>query len=136
MSLMIGPNFLKAATQRLTAAQALLDMMFALDARYLGGYAIECSLKALIMGLTPESERDKQFMRISRGYRMHQHDTLRGILDCEFRLKLPPDLIRRLRRFDWSTDLRYETGRSDIGETRGLLKTSKAVYDWAEEKLQ
>ena len=132
----IGPNFLKAAAQRLTVAQALLDLHFTLDARYLGGYAIECSLKALIMGLTPEPQRVERYLEISRGSRMHEHDTLRGILHREFEVKLPPELIGRLRRFSWTTDLRYETGFSPVSETRGLLKIAKAVYDWSEEKLQ
>jgi hypothetical protein len=37
-----------------------------------------------------------------------------------------------MRRFDGTTDLRYETGRRDTGETTGLLKTAKAIYDWVE----
>jgi hypothetical protein len=40
-----------------------------------------------------------------------------------------------MRRFDWTTDLRYEAGRKDTGETVALLKTAKAVYDWVQEQL-
>ena len=49
---------------------------------------------------------------------------------------VPLQLGKRIRRFDWSTSLRYETGRRDLGETRGFLKTAKAVSDWVEEQLQ
>lgn len=40
-----------------------------------------------------------------------------------------------MRRFDWTTDLRYETGRRDTGETRAFLNTAKAIYDWIEGLL-
>ncbi len=33
-------------------------------------------------------------------------------------------------RFDWTTELRYETGRRDTGETTAFLTTAKAIYDW------
>jgi hypothetical protein len=41
-------DFLKAASQRLNAAETLLRENVTLDAQYIGGYAVECSLKALI----------------------------------------------------------------------------------------
>jgi hypothetical protein len=40
-----------------------------------------------------------------------------------------------MRHFDWETALRYEIGRKDTGETNGLLKTARAIYDWAEGQI-
>lgn len=40
---------LKVAKQRLTTAETLLREKLTLDAQYIGGYAVECSLKALIL---------------------------------------------------------------------------------------
>jgi hypothetical protein len=40
-----------------------------------------------------------------------------------------------MRRFDWETALRYETGRKDTGETNGLLKTARAIYNWVETQI-
>ncbi len=40
-----------------------------------------------------------------------------------------------MRRFDWTTDLRYETERRDTGETTALLRTAKAIYTWVEGQL-
>ena len=40
-----------------------------------------------------------------------------------------------MRRFDWTTDLRYETGRKDTGETNALLKTARAIYKWVEMQI-
>ena len=48
---------------------------------------------------------------------------------------LPLHIAKRMRRFDWTTDLRYETGRRDTGETVAFLKTVKAIYDWVEAQL-
>ncbi len=38
-------------------------------------------------------------------------------------------------RSGWATDLRYETGRRDTGETIAFLKMAKAIYEWVEDQL-
>lgn len=49
-------EFLKVALQRLTAAEAILEnLRLTLEAQYIGGYAVECSLKALILEKTCEA---------------------------------------------------------------------------------
>jgi hypothetical protein len=46
-------DFLKAALQRLTTAETLLEILrITLEAQYLGGYTVECALKALILEKT------------------------------------------------------------------------------------
>jgi hypothetical protein len=43
-------DFLKMALQRLTAAARILDVLrLTLEAQYIGGYSVECSLKAIIL---------------------------------------------------------------------------------------
>ena len=46
-------DFLKAASQRFTTAETLLRLSLTLDAHYIGGYTVECALKALILEKTP-----------------------------------------------------------------------------------
>ena len=106
-----------------------------LDAQYIGGYTVECSLKALILFWTPDADKLATLGRITSGSTMHRPDVLLGKLR-DLGLALPLDIAKRLRRFDWTTDLRYETGRRDTGETIAFLKTAKAIYNWAEEELQ
>ena len=65
---------------------------------------------------------------------MHKPDVLLGELR-DRGIALPLELAKRLRRFDWTTDLRYETGRRDTGETKAFLNTAKAIYDWVEKQL-
>ncbi|MGB2610173.1 MAG: HEPN domain-containing protein [Isosphaeraceae bacterium] len=127
-------DFQKAAAQRLTTAETLLREKHTLDAQYLGGYTVECSLKALILELTPVTDKEEKLKEITAGARMHRPEMLLGELR-NLGVSLPLDLARRMRRFDWTTDLRYETGRRDTGETTAFLNTAKDIYDWVERQL-
>jgi hypothetical protein len=127
-------DFQKVAGQRLTTAETLLREAITLDAQYIGGYAVECSLKALILHQTPALDKPDTLKRITAGKKMHQPDVLLGELR-NLGIALPLEIARRMRRFDWTTDLRYETGRRDTGETIAFLRTAKAIYDWVERQL-
>lgn len=127
-------DFQRAAGQRLTTAQFLLDNRYNLDALYLAGYTVECSLKALILEATPEAERAEILGKITSGKKMHEPEIL-GMFLKDLGKPIPLKLVKRLRRSGWSTALRYETGRTDTGETRSFLKTAKAVHDWVEGQL-
>ena len=127
-------DFQKAAAQRLTAAEALLREKLNLDAQYLGGYTVECSLKALILHKTPCAEKPEKLKLLSSGAKMHRPEVLQDDLK-KLGIQLPPKIARRVIRFDWATGLRYETGHRDTGETTGFLKTAKIIYDWVEGHL-
>jgi hypothetical protein len=127
-------DFLKVALQRLTTAEALLDLKIILDAQYIDGYTVECSLKALILEKTPAADQADTLKKLSSGQKMHRADVLLGKLR-DLGVTLPLELAKRMRRFDWTTDLRYETGRRDTGETVAFLRTAKAIYEWAEGQI-
>lgn len=118
----------------MTTAEVLLREKLTLDAQYIGGYTVECSLKALILHRTPEADRPETLKRICSGSRMHRSDVLLGELR-DLGVALPLELAKRMRRFDWTTDLRYETGRRDTGETVAFLKTTKIISEWVEGLL-
>lgn len=65
---------------------------------------------------------------------MHRSEVLLGELRI-LGVALPRTLAMRMRRFDWTTDLRYETGRRDTGETVAFLKTCKIISNWVEGQL-
>ncbi len=127
-------DFQKASAQRLTAAETLLREKLTLDAQYIGGYTVECSLKSLILHRTPDPDKPDKLKQITSGAKMHRPDVLLGELR-DLGILLPLPIAKRMRRFDWTTDLRYETGRRDTGETIAFLKTAKAIFDWAEGQL-
>jgi hypothetical protein len=128
-------DFLRVSLQRLTAAeQIMLALRLTLEAQYIGGYSVECAFKALILEKTPEADRPALLERLTHGAVYHRPEPLLDRLR-ERGVSLTPDLARRMRRFDWTTDLRYETGRRDTGETNGLLRTARAIYQWVEEQI-
>lgn len=128
-------DFQRAAKQRYTTAEFLLAHGHTLDAMYLGGYAIECSLKALILHHTLDSNRMAMVDRTTRGRSMHDPEVLAGELR-ELQLAVPRLLMKRIVRSTWSPDLRYLVGRADTGETRGFLKTAGSLLKWVDGELQ
>ena len=102
----------------------------------MAGYTIECSLKALIIELTPDADKSDKLERITKTATMHRPEVLLGKLR-DLGASLPLNLAKRFRdeRFKWTTALRYETGRRDTGETIAFLKRAKAIYDWVEGQL-
>ena len=127
-------DFQRAAMQRYTTAEFLLVNRYNLDAMYLAGYTVECTLKALILEITPEVDRADTFDKISSGSQMHKPEVLNGFLK-DLGCPIPLHLVKRFRQSGWSTALRYETGRRKTGEARGFLKTAKATFDWVEGQL-
>ncbi|MCR4411061.1 MAG: hypothetical protein NUV77_01400, partial [Thermoguttaceae bacterium] len=97
-------DFLRVATQRLTTAETLLRHKLTLDAQYLGGYVVECSLKALILHATPDADKPDKLKRITSGVKMHRPEVLLGELRV-LGIALPLEIAKRMRRFDWTTDL-------------------------------
>ncbi|NMC20185.1 MAG: HEPN domain-containing protein [Thermogutta sp.] len=127
-------DFLKVAAQRLTTAETLLREKLTLDAQYIGGYTVECSFKALVLHQTPDPDKPDKLKQLTAGAKMHRVEVLLGELK-ELGVALPLAIAKRMRRFDWTTALRYETGRRDTGETIAFLKTAKAIYDWVERQV-
>jgi HEPN domain-containing protein len=127
-------DFQKAAAQRLDTAGFLLKWNRTLDAMYIAGYTLECSLKALILEKTPVADRPQCLLKITSGAKMHRLEVLLGILS-DMGFPLPLKLAKRFRRATWSPALRYETGREDTGETRAFLKTAEQTYNWVEGQL-
>ena len=127
-------DFQRAAMQRLTTAEFLLQNRYNLDAMYLAGYAVECTLKALILDSTSVADQSNRLKEISTGKKMHNLEVLGAILK-DLGRPIPLDLVKRFRRSRWTTALRYESGRTDTGETRAFLKTAKLAYDWVEGQL-
>jgi hypothetical protein len=128
-------NFLKVALHRLTAAEKIMDVLLLnLEAQYIGGYSVECSFKALILERTDEAERPAMRARQTHGSTYHKPEPLLDRLRVRGGF-LTPELAKRMRRFDWTTDLRYEIGRKDTGETNGLLRTARMIYEWVEGQI-
>lgn len=120
-------DFLKVALQRLTAAEKIMDILrLTVEAQYSGGYSVECSLKALILEKTAEVDRPAVLDLLTHGATYHRAEVL---LD-----RLKSSLLRGCAD---------STGRpicdrrrvQDTGETNGLLRTARAIYEWVEGQI-
>jgi hypothetical protein len=128
-------DFVRVALQRLTGAEEIMDKLrLTLEAQYIGGYSVECSLKALVLQVTPEAERGGMLAKLTKGATVHKPEYLLPLLKAGG-IVLTPELAKRMRRFDWETAMRYEIGRKDTGETYALLNTARAMYEWAEPQI-
>lgn len=128
-------DFLRVALQRLDVATEIAEILRrTLEAQYIGGYSVECSFKALILERTAAADRPEVLVRLTRGATYHRPEVLLDRLR-DLGVALTPELARRMRRFDWTTDLRYETGRRDTGETTALLTTARAIFEWVRPQV-
>lgn len=129
--------FHRAADQRLTTAEFLLEHEFYLDAVYLAGYAVECAMKALALRWTPRNEWERVLGQVTEaGAKGHNFEYLKNILKERRRGKNRTDreilgvLTVHLRKVAaWSTDLRYEVGTLKPREAEEFFAAAKAIRD-------
>ncbi|MBI3822795.1 MAG: HEPN domain-containing protein [Planctomycetes bacterium] len=127
--------FQRVAAQRLTTAGFLLEHGFYQDAVYLAGYAVECSLKALILQRTPHGKFKEMMKRLTEvGKLGHDFEYLKGILkeQQKGRQRKDRELLGALADHlkivaSWSTDLRYQVGNVDPMEAEEFFEAAKAV---------
>jgi hypothetical protein len=138
-------EFQRAARQRLTTAEFLLSQQYNLDAMYLAGYSIECTLKALILKLAAKLSPTQKIgsrqigrteieRQIESGSKMHNPEVLAEFLK-DLGQPIPLEIKKKFRRSQWSTSLRYESGRKDTGEVRWFLRLALQTYEWVEGHL-
>ena len=132
--LLLLRDYLLAANQHLAASEYLHDGKRNLEASYLFGYTIECALKTLILAVVDSTDRPAVAIKIRGGAVWHDYRRLLEELAGQS-IYLPDDMKKRLMNATWSTDLRYDSGTVDHGETRGFLKTAAQVLAWVESEI-
>ena len=130
------PDFRRAAAQRLSAADRLMESdnpEHYLDAIYLGGYVVECALKALLLHGTPKAKQSALFEKISQGSKGHDFDRLAGMLRDQGR-RMPLETVGHLRAVAaiWQPGLRYEVGQRVRDAARAFLNAAGQVRAWVE----
>jgi HEPN domain len=129
------PDFRRAAAQRLTTAEFLLDNEYYLDSMYLGGYVVECALKALILARTPRNQRQQKCTIISRGTRGHDFEYLRAELKAA-KCPVPPQIVLLLGRVaEWSTEWRYAVGLGQYRRAKEFFDAVQEIRNWTERSL-
>lgn len=128
-------RFRRAAWQRLEAGQFLggnVQGAFGLDAIYLGGYAIECALKAMLLANTPDKKKADVYQAFASGKEGHNLETLKRELEAA-RCRISPEILRDLvaTRY-WTTEMRYETRLVARDDVAAFLKSTRKIVDWME----
>jgi HEPN domain-containing protein len=123
--------FWRAAAQRLDAANFLLETEMYLDAAYLAGYVVECSLKTLILERTPLTKRAVACRELTSGARCHNFDVLSGLLKLRG-CSIPSEVMNCLEVLndEWRTDLRYVGTFIPQREAEQFIKRARLVHDW------
>jgi HEPN domain-containing protein len=124
-------EFYRVAVQRLGEAQFLLDEgRFTTAAVYLGGYAVECALKAVLLANTPR-KKHQEVKATFRGKIAHNFDWLQSQL-VKRRVVIPDEVLRHLTSVHWwGTDLRYEPGPLEHRRAIRFLASVELIVEWA-----
>jgi HEPN domain-containing protein len=128
-------KFKRAAEQRLRAAELLFENEFYLEAIYIAGYAIECTLKHLILKRSPQSKHPLMLEKLTKaGAKGHDFDYLKGILiRAPVNCAIPEEIHEMWRRVSsWSTQLRYEVTNVKFEEARRFLDATERIRAWVE----
>lgn len=132
-------KFARVAKQRLEEAKTIQQKaQLPAAAEYLGGYAVECALKALLIVVTPRSERPRpgeatiDWLKNDFGHDLEE--LRRGLVRQR---TLMPSFVAREFAFvaTWDPQLRYEPGPGDPDRTERFLSAASAVLKWADERM-
>jgi HEPN domain-containing protein len=128
-------KYIRAADQRLFAADFLLKNGFNFDAVYLAGYVIECALKSLVLERTPRTRREELIRVHFRGTRGHSHAALASLVR-QRQCIIPPEIAKAVSRAaGWSTDLRYEVGAMQFKDASAIVDSAQQVLQWVNRSL-
>ncbi len=102
---------------------------------YLGGYCVECLLKALLLMQVPKSKR-KDIAEEFRGTGAHNFDRLRSLYLKVGGSAFPKDVIEAfLVVRAWSTDWRYEPALTPADDAERFLAAVETIRAWADSRM-
>jgi hypothetical protein len=132
-------RYARVVKQRLEEAKLIFRILeLSAAAQYLGGYAVECILKALVLTLTPQTHRPKsgdstvEWMKKEFG---HELGNLRlGI--AKRGAPMPRETDREFVFVaTWDPQSRYDPGPGDPEQTKRFLSAAEAVVKWASGRV-
>lgn len=127
--------FYRAAKQRLADAAFLMEHGRTTAAVYLGGYGVECMLKALLLSAVSTS-KEREIVETFRGRQGHDYNWLLKAYRRQKSPQVPADMMRHFSRVNsWSVDMRYEAGNVKENLARGFLASVHEVVAWIEGRL-
>jgi HEPN domain-containing protein len=127
-------RFLRASEKRLEEARFLFDGGYFTAAVYLAGYAVECSLKALILFSEPAS-RQLATLKTFRGSKAHEFASLLHAL--KLRKNEPSDEITEaVNEVNWwSTEIRYDPAEMKNPMAAEFISIARQIVDWVKGRM-
>jgi HEPN domain-containing protein len=127
-------RFHRVAVQRFEEASFLLENGFTTAAVYLGGYAVECILKCLLLARTPPGRHGDAIASFT-GRAAHSFSWLRRQLG-QRGVNFPPEVVRQLTDVgSWTTDLRYSPVAVSEQEAQEFMAAVSGLLEWGEGGL-
>ncbi len=127
-------RYYQAALTHHGDARCLLDARRANGCIYLAGYAIECTLKALLVSRVPVAAQ-KALTNSFRGREWHSFEHLKKELRKR-QMTLPDAVNKQLARVNtWSVDIRYQPRRLKLSDARDILAAASEVIRWVRKEL-
>ncbi len=126
----------RLAVQRFEDAVLLIRGERRVGGIYLGGYAVECALKALILAQLPATA-ESSAMATWRGAVAHNLEWLREQYIKAGGAPFPPEVVRTFAKVTatWSVDLRYYPGQISAGDTRLFMEAVQCILLWSKGRL-
>jgi HEPN domain-containing protein len=128
-------RFYRAAARRFEEARFLLDKGdFTTAAVYLAGYAVECSLKALILVNEPTAN-NLTTLDSFKGTKAHSFEWLKEQLVAR-RVRVDAKTHQALTTVGtWTTHLRYDPQTYSRKEAEVFLKTAEEILVWTKRTI-
>ena len=132
-------KFARVAKQRLEEARTIHEKLhLSAAAEYLGGYAVECILKSLLLWVTPPQERSAtgesaiEWLKNEFG---HDLAMMRFALDRRG-TRMPADVARQfVFVLTWDPQMRYEPGPGNPERAERFLAAAGTVVTWADGRM-
>ena len=124
-------KFFRVAAQRFEDAEYLFKGERYAASFYLGGYAVECSLKALILSRVPRT-RQKEVAGTFRGGEWHKFEKFKKEYIDRGGPQFPPEIANPFSYvIRWTVESRYEPGdRRPYREAKAFLDSTRLILGW------
>jgi hypothetical protein len=132
----IARKYYRAAVERLADADTIFDVTERMTASvYLGGYAVEFILKALIVSSVKPDDRVAVALEF-RGAKAHSYEWLRERYTERGGSPLPAEVTAAFVAVGtWGVELRYNPVKISRAQARQFLSNVKLIFSWAERRL-
>jgi len=121
----------KAAFHRFEEAEVLYHAAKYTGSVYLGGYTVECIIKAFVLDKVP-IQRSAEILQLFRGNQAHNYSWLLRLVRTETHLQHFPQNISKAFRTvsEWNTSLRYVTTRTSDDDAQDFLSATRLIRDY------